>query len=265
MKRRRDASPGSGESALADAAVRQLPLRLPLPTGPRFENFETTPDNAELVAAVRRVVAGRESERLMIVGDEGSGKTHLLESAVEAASARGDAVTFAPMRILRLEHVDSVQGLARADLVCIDDIHAVAGDLRWEEALLALAEEAVARRARMLISAAATPSQTPFALRDLRSRLSAATLYRLRELDDPGRARALRRLARGRGIDIPDDVVGYVLTRHRRDMPSLVDLLDRLDYHSMAHQRRLTVPFVRELMETGGYPEPPGRQPSIEP
>ena len=33
-------------------------------------------------------------------------------------------------------------------------------------------------------------------------------------------------------------------------MPSLVALLDRLDYHSMARKRRLTVPFVRELIET---------------
>ena len=257
MIRRVGASPDDADSTPAETVVGQLPLRLPLPAGRRFENFEATPDNAELVAAVRRVAGGTGSERLLIVGDDGCGKTHLLEAAVSVASTVGDAVAFAPMRIWRREKVEAVRGLAHPGLVCIDDIDAIAGDSRWEEALLALVEEAMARGARMIVSARTMPAQTPFALADLRSRLSAATLYRLRELDDAGRSRALRRYARGRGIDIPDDVIGYVLTRHRRDMPSLVELLDRLDYHSMARQRRLTVPFVRELMATGSVPEPP--------
>lgn len=208
-----------------------------------------TPDNAELVDAVRRIAADRTPERVLIAGDAGSGKSHLLEAASEAASACGDAVAFVPMRDWCSQRVDAVSGLGRSGLLCIDDIDAVAGDRGWEEALLALVEASASRRSRMLISAGASPSNIPFALADLRSRLSAATVYRLHELDDVSRARALRRHASGRGIDIPDDVVGYVLTRHRRDMPSLIALLDRFDYHSMAHQRRLTVPFVRELID----------------
>ena len=264
MIQRADPFPDGSDSTLAEPVARQLPLRLPPAAGRRFENFEAMPANAELVDAVRRAAQGPESERLLIVGDAGCGKTHLLEAAVATASAAGDAVAFAPMRVLRGEEVDSVRGLARAGLVCIDDIDAVAGDPRWEEALLALLEEATARRSRVIASAAATPPRIPFTLADLRSRLSAATLYRLRELEDAGRARALRRHARARGIDIPQEVVGYVLTRCRRDMPSLVALLDRLDYHSMVHQRRLTIPFVRELIETGADPAPSARPPPVE-
>ena len=234
----------------ADAAA-QLPLRLVLSSGRRFENFEATSANAELLDAVRRVAARRTPERVLIVGDAGSGKSHLLEAASAAASAGGDAVAFAPMRDWRSQRVDAVRGLGRAELVCIDDVDAVAGDRAWEEALFALVEESASRSTRMLVSAVATPSNVPFALADLRSRLSAATLYRLRELDDESRAKALRRHAGGRGIEIPDEVVGYVLTRYRRDMTSLMALLDRLDHHSMASQRRLTVPFVRDLIEAG--------------
>ena len=234
----------------ADAAA-QLPLRLVLSSGRRFENFEATSANAELLDAVRRVAARRTPERVLIVGDAGSGKSHLLEAACAAASAGGDAVAFAPMRDWRSQRVDAVRGLGRAELVCIDDVDAVAGDRAWEEALFALVEESASRSTRMLVSAVATPSNVPFALADLRSRLSAATLYRLRELDDESRAKALRRHAGGRGIEIPDEVVGYILTRYRRDMTSLMALLDRLDHHSMASQRRLTVPFVRDLIEAG--------------
>ena len=234
----------------ADAAA-QLPLRLVLSSGRRFENFEATSANAELLDAVRRVAARRTPERVLIVGDAGSGKSHLLEAACAAASAGGDAVAFAPMRDWRSQRIDAVRGLGRAELVCIDDVDAIAGDRAWEEALFALVEESASRSTRMLVSAVATPSNVPFALADLRSRLSAATLYRLRELDDESRAKALRRHAGERGIEIPDEVVGYVLTRYRRDMTSLMALLDRLDHHSMASQRRLTVPFVRDLIEAG--------------
>lgn len=245
----RDDPSSRGRAAPAGAAV-QLPLRLALSAGRRFGNFEAAPENVELVDAVRRIAVDRTPERVLIVGAAGSGKTHLLEAACEAAYAGGSAVAFAPIRDWRSQCVEAVRGLGRGGLLCIDDVDAVAGDYGWEEALLALVEESAAGQARMLVSAGAAPSGIPFVLADLRSRLSAATLYRLRELDDESRARALRRHASGRGIEIPDDVVGYVLTRHRRDMPSLVALLDRLDYHAMARQRRLTLPFVRDLIET---------------
>ena len=230
----------------ADAA--QLPLRLALSRGRRFTNFEVAPDNAELVNAVRRIATDSTPERVLLVGDAGCGKSHLLEAASAAASAGGDSVAFVPMRDWRAQHVDAVRGLGRCGLLCIDDVDAVAGDRGWEEALLALLEASAFGRARVLASASS--SNVRFALADLQSRLNAAVRYRLRELDDESRARALRRHAGARGIDLPDDVVGYVLTRCRRDMPSLVALLDRLDYHSMAHRRRLTVPFVRGLIET---------------
>ena len=250
-----------GDGRVSANAAAQLPLRLALSRGRRFENFELTPANAELVAAVRRVAVERTPERLLIVGDAGSGKSHLLEAAIETASAGGDAVAFMPMRDWRSRHVDAVRGLGRrGGLLCIDDVDAAAGEGGWEEALLALVEESASRQTRMLVSAGAVPSNIPFVLADLRSRLSAATLYRLRGLDDESRARALRRHASGRGLEIPDDVVGYVLTRYRRDMPSLVALLDRLDHCSMAHQRRLTLPFVRDLIETDRAPAAgPGR------
>ena len=249
MTRQAARSPGVSGSAPASAATRQLPLRLPLAAGRRFGNFETPPENEELVDAVRRVAIERAPARVLVVGDAGTGRSHLLEAACAAASAGGDEVAFAPMRDWRSLRVDAVRGLGRAGLVCIDDVDAIAGDRAWEEALFALVEESASRGTRLLVSAGATPSNIPFALPDLRSRLSAATLYRLRELDDESRAKALRRHAGGRGIEIPDEVVGYVLTRYRRDMTSLIALLDRLDHHSMARQRRLTVPFVRDLIE----------------
>ena len=96
--------------------------------------------------AVRRIAAGRAPERVLIAGDAGSGKTHLLEAASAVASAGGDAVAFVPMREWCAHRVDAVRGLGRSGLLCIDDIDEIAGDRAWEEALLALIEASASRQ-----------------------------------------------------------------------------------------------------------------------
>ena len=231
MIRGRDQSPGGADPASADAAA-QLPLRLALSRARRFGNFEATQENAELVDAVRRIAADHTPERVLIVGDAGSGKSHLLEAASEAARSSGDAVAFAPMRDWSSQHVDAVRGLGQGGLVCIDDIDAVAGDRGWEEALLALVEESASRQTRMLVSAGAAPSNIRFVLADLRSRLSAATLYRLRELDDEGRGEGAapacertrnRHSGRRRGLRAHSPPAGHA-EPHRAARPARLSL-----------------------------------------
>ncbi|MBF2760306.1 MAG: hypothetical protein ISN28_08540, partial [Ectothiorhodospiraceae bacterium AqS1] len=113
-------------------------------------------------------------------------------------------------------------------------------------------EASIRRRARLLASARRVPAQIPFGLADLRSRLGASTLYRLPELDDEGRARALRRHAMDRGIELSDPIVAYLFSRYRRDMPSLMALLERIDRRSMGAKRRLTLPLVKEILASSG-------------
>jgi DnaA family protein len=51
-----------------------------------------------------------------------------------------------------------------------------------------------------------------------------------------------------RGLRLSDEVVGYLLTRLPRDLSSLNNVLDALDRHSLAQQRPLTLPLVREAV-----------------
>ena len=44
-----------------------------------------------------------------------------------------------------------------------------------------------------------------------------------------------------------EEVAGYLMARFPRDLHSLFALLDRLDAATLAAQRRLTIPFLREL------------------
>jgi DnaA family protein len=68
-------------------------------------------------------------------------------------------------------------------------------------------------------------------------------------LDEAGRRELLRRRAEARGLQLDDGVLDYLFRRVGRDLGNLTALLDRLDRASLAAQRRLTVPFLRQILE----------------
>ena len=69
--------------------------------------------------------------------------------------------------------------------------------------------------------------------------------------DEADRAAALQLRAGHRGLDLPDETALYLLRRMPRDMASLYALLDRLDLEALRAKRRLTVPFVRDVLNAG--------------
>jgi DnaA family protein len=143
-----------------------------------------------------------------------------------------------------------LEGLADRALVCIDDIDRVAGNKEWEVTLFNLFNELHDNGGQMVIAAAAAPRESAFELPDLASRMSRLPVFQLRPLDEEQRAAALQLRAGHRGLELPDDTAAYLLKRSRRDMASLYELLDKLDLEALRAKRRLTVPFVREVLET---------------
>ena len=99
------------------------------------------------------------------------------------------------------------------------------------------------------VAAEAAPRESGFSLADLASRMSKLPVFQLRALTDEQRVAALQLRARHRGLELPDDTAAFMLKRSRRDMASLYDLLDRLDLEALKAKRRLTIPFVRGVLE----------------
>jgi DnaA family protein len=221
--------------------VRQLALGVQLRADAVFESFWPGP-NGEIVAALKKP----RSEPLWLWGPPGSGKTHLLQAVCAAA---GEAAAYFPLdRALALPAA-ALSGFERTGVLCVDDTDAVAGDPVWEKALFRLFNDAADLRTRLIFAAAAPPRHADWSLEDWRSRAAACVVYQLRELDDEGRIEALRLRAAQRGLQLPYETSEYLLKRVPRDLPSLFDILDRLDQASLAAQRRLTIPFIRDALE----------------
>ncbi len=228
----------------------QLALPLRLDDHAVFSSFHAV-GNEALVAHLRAVAAGRSGAGCWLWGPPATGKTHLLQAVCAEA---GDGSAFVPAGQLLDAGPGMLEGLASREVICLDDLHAVAGRPDWERALFVLYNELQGRGGQIVAAAAMAPRACPFELADLASRMSQLPAYRLNALDDAERAAALRLRAAHRGLDLPDDTARYLLGRSRRDMASLYRLLDTLDREALRAQRRLTIPFVRRVLRPGACP-----------
>ena len=225
--------------------MNQLALPLRLADHAVFESYLDT-GNEALVAMLMEAAGSSAAAGCWIWGERATGKTHLLQAACEKA---GDRSVYVPLGMLAPMSPDVLEGLASRDLVCLDDIHSVAGDPAWEGALFALCNEILDTGRALVVAAPMSPRECPVRLPDLQSRLARLATFHVQPLDEERRIEALQLRARHRGLELPGDTAHYLLNRSRRDMASLYELLDRLDLEALRAKRRLTIPFVREVLE----------------
>ena len=221
----------------------QLPLALRFPADQRFQVFVGSEGVRDLVAAVAR---GEKNDWLYLAGGAGSGKTHLLIAA--CAEANEQRAAYLPLAALAGRLEQALVGAESSGLACLDGVDAIAGRREDEIALFHFHNRARAARTRVIYAGNAMPTALPFVVPDLVSRLEQCTRLSLAPLDETGRRVVLTRRAARRGLELDDAVLDYLFRRVGRDLGTLTALLDRLDRESLAAQRRITVPFLRQLL-----------------
>ncbi len=231
--------------------MRQLALGVQLGVALRFGTFATG-DNGEAVAALRRLADGDSQAPVWIYGPVGAGKSHLLQAACARLGDAGGASAWLPLAQIRADGPALLDGFERLDLVALDDLEAIAGDAAFESALFKLYNGLAEQGGRLAIAAAGSPIATPIRLPDLASRLAACEVYLLEPLAESAQPAALRRRAERRGLELPDETLSFLTRRAPRDFATLCRMLDALDSESLAAQRRLTVPFVRDWLARAG-------------
>ena len=197
--------------------MQQLPLAISPPIEAQFANFVAGP-NAEALARVRELAAGAARERIVYLwGAPASGRTHLLSAAARANPA----------------------------LIIADDVDTL--DASRQQALFVAINEARDGGPGVLAAGPKPPAQLELR-EDLRTRLAWGLVYELLPVGDEDKAKHLKSLAAVRGLQLSDDIVGYLLTRLPRDWASLQSVLEALDRHSLIRQRALTLPLVKEAL-----------------
>ncbi len=234
----------------ANTSIKQLPLSMWLRQGATFDSYVSAA-NQQLLDNIRNVAALGEEHFIFIWGAEGVGKTHLLQAACHAATDAGNSSVYLPMQEAAQFAPEMLEDLEQMTLVTIDNIDAVAGDQAWETALFNLYNRVRDNgECRLIVSAHQPLASLGLRLPDLLSRLSWGLVYQVQAMTDEEKLQALKQRADSRGFELPDEVANYLLRHYQRQTAALFDLLERLDQRSLAEQRRLTIPFVKQVIET---------------
>ncbi|MCH9799482.1 MAG: DnaA regulatory inactivator Hda [Betaproteobacteria bacterium] len=173
--------------------------------------------NAEAVASIYYLIEGAaESCFIYFWGAAGSGKSHLLN----AANSLGAHIA--------------------------DDVHLLDNDAQID--LFNRYNQLKADGSKLIAAGLHAPSQMH--LRDdLATRLAWGLVYQLQPLTDTEKAEALKNHAKERGMRLPDEVIAYCLRYLRRDLPTLMSILNALDEWSLTEKKPITVPMLKRLLQ----------------
>jgi len=202
--------------------LKQLLLDIQPPSPPTLDNF-IAGSNAEALHSLKMAIDGASEARFIYLwGAAGSGKSHLLQACNNLALERS------------------------LPLSVVDDVHTLDEEAQIE--LFNYFNQLRASGGILITSGNAAPTQ--MGLRDdLATRLAWGLVYQLHPLTDEEKAQALKTHARERGMKLPDEVVDYCLRYLRRDLPTLMAVLNALDKWSLTEKKPVTVPMLKKLLQ----------------
>jgi len=224
----------------------QLSLGVSLQDDLYFDNFLAGQNSAVLAQLQELLTPENEGFRFVYLwGAEDAGKTHLLKAVCHQAKK-----LLKPHCYLNLAEENKIEALSSISnkVVCIDNLQVIVGKPAWEEGLFHLFNRIREQQGLLVFSALSGPAHSGIILPDLLSRLSWGLTYHLLALQDDEKLLAFKLRARQRGMDVPDEVIRYLIHRSPRKLSGLFALLDVLDEASLKEQRKLTIPFVRQAL-----------------
>ncbi len=236
--------------------MKQLLLDLNAQEAPSLTSF-VTGRNAELVALLLRLktrAVTHLSERFIYIwGETGAGKTHLLRAlslADDAHYLAGDAPEDA------LSYQSGIQ------LYLVDDCMSLSAAAQI--AAFNLFNQ-VREQGGVLVVAGKQPPAALAVREDLRTRLGWGLIYQVHGLSDDEKMAALEQAAQARGLILSSGVLPYLMTHFRRDMPSLIAMLDALDRYSLETKRPITLPLLKDLLQQEAIYNLNNQRPTNEP
>jgi len=234
----------------------QLALPVSLPINQTFESYYS-PEHQDVIAHLKSLSerdARVGSALTLLCGVEGTGKSHLIYSVCNLADQLG--LSCAYLNLDSLQSIDPLmlENSEHQDIICLDNVHNVAGNTAWERAIFDLINKVNERigegeKIHLLFSLADLPNHSDFQLPDLVSRLNWGTTFKLHEPNDEVRKQIVMLRAQLQGLSFSDAACNFLMSHTNRHLPALMTKLEEIDALSLQSKRKITVPLLKKLLD----------------
>ncbi|MDN3649751.1 DnaA regulatory inactivator Hda [Reinekea marina] len=228
-------------------ATPQMPLHVTFKDNAVFEDY-LPGNNALAIGTLRQALARLDDHLILIWGAEGVGVSHILQASIHDLQLQGLATMYLPLAECLEFGPEALDGLDEVDAIALDNIELVSGNAQWQEAIFHFYNRMRDSGKMILVGSNCSPMQLPIELPDLKSRLSSGLTLQLSQLDDDQRIDWVIWKARRRGLVVEREVAEFLILRHNQNMKELVATFDKLDTESLAAKRRLTIPFLKQVL-----------------
>lgn len=232
--------------------AQQLPLHFEFRANQTFEDFFPGA-NQEIVTHLQQCVAGTGEQQIFLWGKLGQGKSHLLQACCHQAQHHKLSSFYFDLAHAQLPDPSMLIGLDDYNIVCFDNIESIAGNTAWERAFFNFFNQQRDRDHKLIVSASSTPNALTIQLPDLKTRLNWGLTLKIQALTDSDRVAALIFKAYHMGFEIAPQAGRFLLTHYHRDLASLWALLEKLDRASLAAKRKLTIPFLKQILDEDSH------------
>lgn len=229
----------------------QLTLAVQLPDDETFDSFQLGDNQAcveQLKAFIEKPKTMKSPSSLYLFGSQGSGKSHLIHAACTYAEHLNQTTFCMSFSQLTELSIEVLEGLENYALICLDNVQLISGNVVWQQAVFDLFNRIFEQGHKVIITGDNNVKSLGITLPDLVSRLSWGETQSLKLLSDQDKLIALQYHANQRGMQLSSDVAKFLINRQARDMASLIHSLDLLDKASIREQRKITIPFIKEIL-----------------
>jgi DnaA family protein len=227
----------------------QLTLGLNLNREADFDSFFTSRDNKLIKATLRRSIDDNISDNIYISGAKGAGKSHLLQAVCHELDAQDKTAMYLPLsQLLDIEPAAILEGHQQFQFLCIDELDVIAEQQLWQEALFHLFNERMHLQLPIYFAAQLPANLFNVDLSDLKSRLASCLSFQLAKMSDEEKARLLQFRAGRMGMELSDLCAHFIVQHYSRDTVHLIGALQLLDQQSLRARRKITVPFIKQVL-----------------
>ena len=235
----------------------QLSLGLELSTKMTLNDFINT-DNQAITTNIYNLIE-LESKKithnqnicensLYLYGPKGSGKTHLLHGICHLANEKQLSSIYLDARSITEKHINSLDDMQYLEVICIDNIEHIAKKKKWELAFFNLFNRVYTQGTSLIMTSSQKPKQLDIQLPDLLSRLQWVLAFKIHELKDDDILKALKNKCKQQGLEISEDTLKFMILRLTRNINDLSIAIERLTNLAISTKRRLTIPFVKKVL-----------------